>query len=188
MLIPTAWNNWSPVTELFFAFPFQEAASWHSAHESCPGPPPGCRKKMCSTRASLGLLKLWKRVENLMLAVLLTQVGWRASSPLEGGNRLLALDTCMIQQRSKRLSRCQWVPVGEKREASSQGMQWPQIVFLHVFKPHRKGKWKLWINNKRKRTERGWQKSLSVSRCCTGQLLAGALEQLVLGPGMLDRA
>lgn len=56
-----------------------------------------------------------------------------------------ALDAEHLHDPTKKqeLSRYQWMPVGKKTEASSQGMQWPQIVYLHIFKPHKKGRWKL---------------------------------------------
>lgn len=78
---------------------------------------------------------------------MLTQVGWRGGSPPEGSDRLLALKTCMSQQR------------GERLEDSGQGersMITRDVVALnclsaHVFKLNGKGKWKLWIKKEKKK-------------------------------------
>jgi len=58
-------------------------------------------------------------------------VGWRAGSPPEGGSGLLALDTCVVQQRGERLD-----PAAEEEEAQSRGMPWPRTVFLDMFSNH----------------------------------------------------
>lgn len=148
MLIPTVWNSRSPVTELSFAFPFQEAASWHSVHESCPGPSPECRKAMCSTRAKFVVAKTIKESGKFAASSLAHPGGLESQQP--SGRWQQALGGEHLHDLTKR-QEVKQMPVGEEREASLQGMQWPHIIFPHVFKPHRKGRWKLWIKIKKKK-------------------------------------
>lgn len=72
--------------------------------------------------------------------------------------------------------------MGEERKTQSQGMRWPQTIFLHVFSNQMEGG-----NCGNLETERCWQmqKSLNVCSCCTVQVFTGALEQLLVDSELL---